>query len=392
MLYQRTTIDNQAGGFPAPPGFEKNLDNPDNNALASIPSGWTLISIAIILLILRFVAKVSTTVKEGKFNIKVIRVEDWLALLAVLCGIVRVVLVTYIVLDLGIGRHIWDIPGENFPKIWHIFDIEDMIYCWGILFAKLSILFFYLSIFRINKAFRICVYVTMAITTLYLLVSFLTYVFHCGVHTWVGIATKCLDGITQEIAIGGFNIATDLVIMVLPLPLALRLQLSRKKKIGLVIVLLLGSFTIIAAVLRQVFAITTLSTSDQTWNTSEVVVWKTVEMLVAIICCNILTGPFILRYLLDTKLGSSLRSLLTKASPSFATSVLGSDPSSHRYPGKRSDNGSATTESYEVNDIKSWAVAAPGRSDSHEQLTRPSTEGIKVTRDYRIDTHQAARV
>ena len=56
-IIKRTTIENQADGFPAPPGVEKNFVNPDNNAWATIPAGWTLIAIAIVLVALRFAAK-----------------------------------------------------------------------------------------------------------------------------------------------------------------------------------------------------------------------------------------------------------------------------------------------------------------------------------------------
>lgn len=134
-----------------------------------------------------------------------------------------------------------DIPASHFPRIWHLFDIEDMMYCFGILCAKLSICVFYLNMFGINRKFRWAVYGTMVLTTLYLLVSFFTYVFHCGVKTWIGLATKCLDGITQEIAIGGFNIATDVLILVLPIPQVWQLRLSTSKRVGLTFVFLLGS-------------------------------------------------------------------------------------------------------------------------------------------------------
>lgn len=56
-IIRRTTIENQAEGFPAPPGVEKNFVNPENNAWATIPAGWTLIAIAIVLVALRFIAK-----------------------------------------------------------------------------------------------------------------------------------------------------------------------------------------------------------------------------------------------------------------------------------------------------------------------------------------------
>ena len=57
ILRTRTTLDNQPDGFPAPPGVRKNFVNPVNACLSVIPAGWTLITIAILLVFLRLVAK-----------------------------------------------------------------------------------------------------------------------------------------------------------------------------------------------------------------------------------------------------------------------------------------------------------------------------------------------
>ena len=323
------------------------------------------------------------------------RVID-LALLAVLFGLTRVIMVTIEINHFGIGRHIWDIPGKNFPQIWHIFDIEDMVYCFAILCAKLSILSFYLTIFGINKTFRWAVYATMTLTTLYLLVSFFTYVFHCGVRSWEGTQTNCLDGITQEIAIGGFNIATDLTILLLPLPQLWGLQLNRSRKIGLFIVFLLGSFTLVATIVREVFAITTLSTVDQSWNTSDVVVWKTVEMCVGVICSNLLTGPFILRYLVNTPIGSSIHRYINS---NFGGSAASHTSQEHFHKHSSSYDGSERTingahgknifypgpvpTEYFTDLEHGRTFADAGTVEDHTQLD--NTEGIQVNNTFTVD-------
>ena len=53
--------------------------------------------------------------------------------------------------------------------------IADLVYLIAILCAKLLILFFYLAIFQINRAFRNITVGLMALTTLCLIVSFFTY-------------------------------------------------------------------------------------------------------------------------------------------------------------------------------------------------------------------------
>ena len=46
----------------------------------------------------------------------------------------------------------------------------------------------------------------------------------------------CFDNSMVEFVIGGFNIGTDLIILVMPFPLILQLQMSYKRKVGLVFV------------------------------------------------------------------------------------------------------------------------------------------------------------
>lgn len=55
-----------------------------------------------------------------------------------------------------------------------------MIYLIGILCTKLSILFLYLSLFKINRMFRFACYGMMGLTTTYCFLFFLLQVFDCN--------------------------------------------------------------------------------------------------------------------------------------------------------------------------------------------------------------------
>ena len=53
--------------------------------------------------------------------------------------------------------------------------------------------------------------------------------------TYTGPFT-CFDNSMVEFVIGGFNIATDVIILLLPIPMVLSLQMDPKRKLGLLVV------------------------------------------------------------------------------------------------------------------------------------------------------------
>lgn len=173
-----------------------------------------------------------------------------------------------------------------------------MFYIAAILFAKLTVLAFYLNIFHINRTFRMVTLFTMVFVTMYLLAGLFTYIFQCRPiklsWEWSAPLPKiCLNGIQQSASIGGFNIGTDLFIMLMPLPMVWKLQLSTKNKIGLSLIFALGSLyvipsldrplqdsvvltffrTVIAAIVREVIVLTTLSNTDSTWSLAGEMLW-----------------------------------------------------------------------------------------------------------------------
>lgn len=50
----------------------------------------------------------------------------------------------------------------------------------------------------------------------------------------------CASLIDIDIAIGGFNIPSDIFILLLPMPMLLKLQMSLRKKLGLVAIMATG--------------------------------------------------------------------------------------------------------------------------------------------------------
>ena len=83
----------------------------------------------------------------------------------------------------------------------------------------------------------------MAICGSYCLIFFFIYAFDCNPvqSTWNDlIQTDCINIIRVTSAVGGLNIATDFIILVMPLPLISILQLQPKQKWGLLAVFATG--------------------------------------------------------------------------------------------------------------------------------------------------------
>lgn len=124
--------------------------------------------------------------------------------------------------------------------------IGDMLYFLGIMFTKISILCLYVRIFKVNKTFRALCYGMMGFTVVYLLLFFFLFAFNCNppARTWHLIGWtgggSCFNNIKTGYAIGGINIFTDVVLLVMPLPLLWKLKIPRTQRIGLISIFCTG--------------------------------------------------------------------------------------------------------------------------------------------------------
>lgn len=110
--------------------------------------------------------------------------------------------------------------------------------------TKVSILLLYLRIFP-QKWLRIGSYLVLSLVITYGLLSvFYSSVFQCTPVSKAyqkSIPGHCIDVRKTWQANAGFNIASDLIILVLPMPAIHSLQMARKPKLGLIFLFGLGS-------------------------------------------------------------------------------------------------------------------------------------------------------
>ncbi|KAM0195925.1 hypothetical protein ACHAPC_000415 [Botrytis cinerea] len=131
----------------APPGVVIDYANPVSIGDRVVVSNVILGALALLFVLLRVLIKWRVSRAWGW--------EDFFIVIALLFLIGRVVIEVLNVKLWLLGLHVWDIRPEKLLAIGNyqhngVF-IGDMLYFWGIMFTKLSILTLYVKIFKINK-------------------------------------------------------------------------------------------------------------------------------------------------------------------------------------------------------------------------------------------------
>lgn len=192
-------------------------------------------SLAAIFVALRIYTRLSIT--------RAISWDDYAALFALPFCIAHGVILS-MSFRYGAGLHTWDLPMDLVEHLlmWNF--IAAFMYLPSLLGYKMSILFFYLRIFNIEKAFRYCTWLVMFITFGYLFSNIWTQLYACQpiAKYWrPDIPGHCRNTSRSFYGYASLNIITDLLIFILPLPMVWRIQFSLKEKAEVSVVFILGS-------------------------------------------------------------------------------------------------------------------------------------------------------
>jgi len=118
----------------------------------------------------------------------------------------------------------------------------EVIYTVSIATIKLSVLIFYLRVF-VNNGLRLATKLAIAFVTVWSVGNLLQCFLICRPFPKIYTPTiegTCGDQIASFIAIGVFNIITDVIILTLPIPTVWSLKMSTTAKLGLTGVFLIG--------------------------------------------------------------------------------------------------------------------------------------------------------
>ncbi|KAL1966804.1 hypothetical protein VTN77DRAFT_3769 [Rasamsonia byssochlamydoides] len=156
--------------------------------------------------------------------------------------------------------------------------------------AKVSILLFYRSIFSTGR-FRIASLIMLVISISWTISFFFAYLFTCYpitplIEPFYG--NHCVDTLPMWYASCVSDSIIDILILTLPLPIVIRLHLPWKQKIAVVAMFLLGA-TVCAISLTRMSEVFIVGGeflehyNDETYYTSPVFFWTTIEMALSVV-------------------------------------------------------------------------------------------------------------
>ncbi|KAL8911248.1 MAG: hypothetical protein Q9171_003546 [Xanthocarpia ochracea] len=154
-----------------------------------------------------------------------------------------------------------------------------MLYLISMMSTKIAILLLYKILFQHTRSTRYLCYGMMFVVTSSCVIFFFIEAFNCNPvqKTWHALTytgpAKCFDNTMVQFVIGGFNIATDLIILVMPIPHILSLDIKTKTKFGLLVIFSPGISVFASAIVREVIVVKTLRDFDQSWVNVPETVW-----------------------------------------------------------------------------------------------------------------------
>ncbi|KAL8743054.1 MAG: hypothetical protein Q9190_004555 [Brigantiaea leucoxantha] len=347
--------------------------------------------LAVIAIVLRFIAR--------RLTRTALWWDDWLMLPAIVAG---QAMHDIIVVDHGLGRHIWVSPMDA-GVVWAkgLF-ISEISYTIIICSIKFSLLAFYWRIFK-QSMIRVPIYILGVIVSCWGIAVILVTVLQCQPVSsfWNRFAPDAKGpfhcGVNENQFFNGNsipNIITDAALLVLPVPSIWKLHLPKAQKWGLMSIFTLGIFVIGVSITRFTFVINfDLVSPDITWHFVNDQIWSGLESHVGIICACLPS----LRPLLNLALFGSINRSQRHSPPDRRQSAILKTRSyilwdSH-YKGKQIGHGKVRET-----DPESSCRLARLSDEGHETetyITAATTEleelhpdqGIQVRTDFYVDEH-----
>ncbi|KAH7034022.1 hypothetical protein B0J12DRAFT_607953 [Macrophomina phaseolina] len=309
-----------AGVIPPPPGVTPNFVRPAFNGQGFLASYVVFGVLSTAFVALRLYTTRFITHRMG--------LDDYLVALSWLLAVCSSIAAGFW-LRHGLGHHLWDVPFSTFNN--HFFKVAAIcgtFYGISIMFAKLSILVFYLR-FSQATSIRITVYVTITIVVIYSVLLSFEWVYACRpiAKYWDLTITggSCIDIRKIFLASGILNTATDATILFLPVWMLWNLRIPKREKIGVMLVMMTGGLyglyqpstakgsnartsVLAISVVRLKATADLMGILDVTWALTKASMWGAIEMYVAIVCACLPEGKPFLRRHFPKVLGSTYNS------------------------------------------------------------------------------------
>ncbi|KAF7522649.1 hypothetical protein G7054_g12077 [Neopestalotiopsis clavispora] len=217
----------------------------------------------------------------------------------------------------GLGMHIEDVTWLTLNQAIYqsklMLYIAEIIYAFGLYFAKMSVLLFYWRLFNVTNL-RYPMIALMAMSTIWIIIRTFMAIFHCvpvrAFWDLTIVDARC-DIDDKKFFFGSVLVHLLIDVMILSLPVFQigKLQLRKMQKIGIIAMFTFGFTICVCAVAIIVGAANFDTTSvDITWNVTDIVTWASAEVnLVTVSACFPTIRPAFMFFFgrwLPTTLGS----------------------------------------------------------------------------------------
>lgn len=141
---------------------------------------------------------------------------------------------------MGLGRHVNTVPLSNITELLQLVYAGYLMFDIGIVFPKLSVLFFYERVFgRANRRMVLIRWIFISFIVAWLLFRIPADIWGCTPpkKSWLpdtpGHCLNDLNNFAIYLAAGLFNSLLDLALLIIPLPMIWKLQMRPMRKIGI---------------------------------------------------------------------------------------------------------------------------------------------------------------
>ncbi|AEO60131.1 hypothetical protein MYCTH_2309013 [Thermothelomyces thermophilus ATCC 42464] len=212
--------------------------------------------------------------------------DDYLILFALPQGL-GMLIIQGLWAPMGIGYPVTEtLP--NLETILKLLVAYELIYSTAIGTIKVSVLLFYLRVF-VNRGLRMATKAALAFVMLWNIGNILQVFLICRpfAKTYsLTVEGECGDQVASFIAIGAFNVISDVIILTLPLPTVWSLKMATPTKFGLTGVFLVGLVVSVIAIIRIV-TLTRLDLQNLTGTMIWADFWSATEPNLGILCVSL---------------------------------------------------------------------------------------------------------
>lgn len=155
--------------------------------------------------------------------------------------------------------------------------------------VKISLLVFYLEIFK-SRQFRLSAYVVLIYIVVSSLVIFFLTIFSCTPISgfWNrDVKAKCLNVQGLAYVHSASAILQDIILLILPMVFIRHLQMKRYRKVAVGLMFAIGTFGCIATIIRLRTLLSFGFSLDPTWDYVPVTIWTELELAAGFVCVSL---------------------------------------------------------------------------------------------------------